>query len=94
MLNQDLPCSHVIKSKAKELNSFYDIEAIERGVEGYQQPVRGVLTLSLSELPSKLSGDGTWIRSRLHVINLTFTLPNLPCAKSADGNVLSNFQRI
>ena len=101
MLNQDLPRSHVIKSKAKELNSLFDIKAIERGVEGYQQSIRGVLTLILEHylklmtnesfpttIRVKLSGDGTWIGSKLHVINFTFTLPDFPCAKSADGNVL------
>ena len=101
MINQDLPRSHVIKSKAKELNSFFDIKAIERGVQGYQQSIRGVLTFILNyyfklmtneSFPTtirvKLSGDGTWIGSKLHVVNFTFTLPDFPCAKSADGNVL------
>ena len=36
----------------------------------------------------KLSGDGTWIGNKLYVINFTFTLPDFPCAKSADGNIL------
>ena len=101
MINEDLPRSHVIKSKAKELNSFFDIKAVERGVEGYQQSIRGVLTLILDHyhklmtnesfqttIRVKLSGDGTWIGNKLHVINFTFTLPDFPCAKSADGNVL------
>ena len=47
MINEDLPRSHVIKSKAKELNSFFDIKAVERGVEGYQQSIRGVVVKCL-----------------------------------------------
>ena len=101
ILNQVLPHSHVIKSKAKDLNSLFDIKAIERGVEGYQQYSRGVLPLLLEHylklmtnesfpttIRVKLSCDGTWIGSKLHVIDFTFTLPDFPCANSADGNVL------
>ena len=47
MINEDLPRSHVIKPKAKELTSFFDIKAVERGVEGYHQSIRGVLTVVL-----------------------------------------------
>ena len=100
MIREDLPRSPVIKAKGKELSSSFDTKAVERGVEGYHQSIRGVLTLLLDHFRQpmtnesfpatnrvKLSGDGTWIGNKLHAINFTFTLPDFPCAKSADGNV-------
>ena len=44
--------------------------------------------LFLTTIRVKHSGDGTWIGSKLHVINFTFKLPDFPCTKSADGSVL------
>ena len=106
MINQDLPRSHVIKSKAKVLNNFFGKKAIERGVQGYHQSIRGVVTfifnsyftLTTNEsfpttIRVKRSGDGIWIRSKLHVITFTFLLPDFPCAKSTDGNVLLAISR-
>ena len=35
----------------------------------------------------KLSGDGTWVGNRLHVVNFTFTIPDEgPMAYSSEGN--------
>ena len=35
----------------------------------------------------KLSGDGTWVGKRLHVVNFTFTIPDEgPMAYSSEGN--------
>ena len=41
MINEDLPRSHVIKSKAKELNSFFDIKAVERGLKDTNNLLEG-----------------------------------------------------
>ena len=36
----------------------------------------------------KLSGDGTWLGKRIHVVSFSFTLPDFPDAASAHGNNL------
>ena len=70
VINEELPRSHVIKSKAKELNSFLDIKAVQRGVEGYQQSIRGVLTLILDHYHKRMTNESfpTTIRVKLLVM--------------------------
>ena len=98
MINTSLPRSYLLKKKSKLLNESFNIKPIGRGIEGFQQSFKEVLEqvllahTSVTEITPiiriKLSGDGTWLGSKLHVINFTFTLPDFPNAKAASGNFL------
>jgi len=100
MINKKLPRSHLIKAKLNQLNSSFHIKPIGRGVQGFQQSIKTILpniiasyirknSFQVMELVKvKLSGDGTWVGNKLHLISITFTLPDFPNAKSSDGNTL------
>ena len=98
IINKALPRSYLLKNKSRELNKSFNIKPIGRGIEGFQQSVKEVLeyvllahsleTQTLETIKIKLSGDGTWLGNRLHVITFTFTLPDFQNAKAASGKFL------
>ena len=99
MLNRKLPRSHIMKSKINELNNSFDIRPIGKGVKGFQQSIKTILPIAVAsymknklfDIPRvirvKLSGDGTWVGNKLHLISMTFTTPDLPNARSSEGNI-------
>ena len=89
-LCKEMPRHYRLKNKIAELNKLWDITPTPNGVVGVQQSLKGRLGQRIQHLvrktpPSadfkvnrkvrvKLSGDGTSIGKRLHVINFTYTL--------------------
>ncbi len=87
---REMPCHYKIKRRIKELNEQWGIRPTAEGIVGVQQPleerlrvrVRHLLQTSRDDAPFlqdkklrvKLSGDGTNIGKRLHVVSFTFTL--------------------
>ena len=85
-----LPRHHKIKERIAELNRFWNIKLTLYGTIGLQQSlkdrlhirVRHLIEVSNPDAPFlqnrtlrvKLSGDGTNVGKRLHLINFTFTL--------------------
>ena len=100
IFDKSLPRSHILKKKVKDLNNSFNIKPMEGSVEGFEQSIKEVLPqIILGHLENenftvpevirvKMSGDGTWLGSKLHVINFTFTLPDFPDAKASSGNTL------
>ncbi len=86
----DMPRHYQVKKKIAELNQRWDIHPTPNGTIGVQQRLEGRLRERVRQLvknsPSsasfkatkklrvKLSGDGTKIGKRLHVINFTYVL--------------------
>ena len=102
-LCKGLPRSYKIKQRISELNKLWNIFPTPNGTCGVQQSLEERLRVRISELrktaPSdaafrknrtvnvKLSGDGTNIGKRLHVVNFTFTLLEVgSLAYSCEGN--------
>lgn len=97
MVCELLPRSWKIKDLIQKLNSSWEITPCPEG-EGVQQSLRSRLTervrhLAITEFESpptlqvKISGDGTQVCQKLHLINITFTLLNEGArAMSASGN--------
>ncbi len=98
-----LPRSYKLKRRISELNKLWNILPTPNGTCGVQQSLQDRLQARISHLhkvaPSdatfrtskvvnvKLSGDGTNIGKRLHVINFIFTLlEEGPLAYSSEGN--------
>ena len=87
-----LPRHYKIKERIKELNTLWNIKPLPNDIEGVQQSLEDVLRSRIQHLVSisppdsefmkskkvnvKLSGDGTRIGKRLHVVCFTFTLLN------------------
>ena len=82
---------------------LWNIQPTPSGTIGVQQSLENRLRLRLlrllkvapqdatfrhtKQITVKLSGDGTWVRKRLHVVNFTFTIPDEgPMAYSSEGN--------
>lgn len=99
----EMPRYYTPQNRINELNKLWDIKPTPNGVVGVQQSLQDrlhrrithLLTKSSADAPFrvnkkvwvKLSGDGTTIGKRLHVINFTFTLLNKgEQAYSAEGN--------
>ncbi len=100
---KNLPRSYKLKQRIAELNQLWNIRPTPNGTCGVQQSLEDRVRVRISHLhkvaPSdatfrttktvniKLSGDGTNIGKRLHVVNFTFTLlEEGPLAYSSDGN--------
>ena len=98
-----LPRHYGIKQRIAELNRLWNIKRTPYGIIGLQQSLEDRLQIRLTHLLRvsksdaafrqekvlhvKLSGDGTNIGKRLHVINFTFTLlEEGPLAHSCHGN--------
>ena len=105
MICKDLPRSWKIPDRIREINTKWNFFPTPGDTNGVQQSIKERLEIRLQNLinntPSnaafkldhkirvKLSGDGTNIGKRLHVINITFTmLDEGGKAMSADGNHL------
>ena len=98
-----LPRQYKIKQRIAELNSLWNIKPTPSGTVGLQQSLEERLHVRLAHLlrlspPDarfvreralhvKLSGDGTKIGKRLHIVNFTFTLlQEGSAAHSSQGN--------
>ena len=101
-LTKEMPRHYRLKKRISELNSLWKISPTPDG-SGVQQSLedrlRDRLTHLISNTPDdaafkikkkvrvKVSGDGTFVGKRLHVVNLTFTiLDEGKRAHSSDGN--------
>lgn len=85
-----LPRTYRVKERIKELNSHWNIRPTPHGTVGFQQSLEDRLRIRVQKLLKdsnsdskfvhdrtlrvKLSGDGTKIGKRLHVVNFMFTL--------------------
>ena len=100
---KSLPRSYKIKERIAELNRKWNIQPTPPGMIGVQQSLKERLYVRVVKLieqspPNaqfrtnerlrvKISGDGTNIGKRLHVVNVTFTLLDEGAAAySFDGN--------
>ena len=100
ILNESMPRSYIVKKRIKELIESFNIKPMDGSISGFEQSVKELLPQVILrqfdnenfDIPEviriKLSGDGTWLGSKLHVIIFTFTLPDFPDAKSSSGNTL------
>ena len=103
MIFRDLPRSSQIKGKVKDLNERWQIKPTPNGTIGVQQPLKPLLSQKIEHCISsspeeapfhvsktirvKLTGDGTNIGSKLHVVNFCFSiLDESNAAMSAYGN--------
>ena len=92
-----------IEGRIRELNKLWNISPTPNGVVGVQQALEDRLRVRISTLLQtaqpdapfciqqkvrvKLSGDGTWVGKRLHLVNFTFTLlEEGSAAHSHEGN--------
>ena len=89
---KSLPRSYKLKQRIKESNSLWGIQPTPNGTVGFQQSLEDRLRIRVQHLLKslepdtelhcnrvlqiKLSGDGTRIGKRLHVVMFTFTLLN------------------
>ena len=87
---KEMPRHYKLKNRIVELNKLWNIRPTPNGMHGVQQSLQERLEVRVKRLvettPSdaafkvnrkvhvKLSGDGTRIGKRLHVVNFTFTL--------------------
>ena len=100
---KSMPKHYKLKRRIQELNKLWNIQPTPSGTIGVQQSLENRLRLRLlrllkvaprdaifrhtKQIRVKLSGDGTWVGKRLHVVNFTFTIPDEgPMAYSSDGN--------
>ena len=98
-----MPKYYKLKRRIQELNKLWNIQPTPSGTIGVQQSLENCLRLCLlrllkvapqdatfrhtKQIRVKLSGDGTWVGKRLHVVNFTFTIPDEgPMAYSSEGN--------
>lgn len=104
MICKELPRSWKVKERIKALNSKWNLSSTPNDTCGIQQSIEERLEVRLQTLMKnspnaafkenhkirvKLSGDGTNIGKRLHVINVTFTvLDEGTLAQAAGGNHL------
>ena len=96
---KNLPRRHQLQSSINQPNSSYNIYPISGKLIGFQQSICHLLDMVLyrhaaekfpipEKIKIKLSGDGTWLGKRIHIVSFTFTLPDFPDAASAHGNNL------
>ena len=100
---KQMPTHYKVKKRIAELNTMWKIRPTPNGTVGVQQSLEDrlrprILRLLKESPPNasfrtsktirvKLSGDGTWIGKRLHVLNITFTvLDEGVLAYSSEGN--------
>ena len=105
MICKDLPRSWKVQERIKALNSKWNLSSTPGDTCGIQQSIKERLEIRLQSLIKntstdsafrqnrkiqvKLTGDGTNIGKRLHVINVTFTILDEGAkAMAADGNHL------
>ena len=100
---RSMPRQYCLKQRIAELNKLWNIKPTPNGVVGVQQSLEDRLRVRITHLHKtasadakfrttktvnvKLSGDGTNIGKRLHIVNFTFTLlEEGRLAYSSDGN--------
>lgn len=104
MVCKEMPRSCKVKDRIKEINRKWNLSQTPGNTVGVQQSIKKRLEIRLqaliekckkesftlnNKLRVKLSGDGTNIGKRLHVINITFTiLEEGSRAMAAEGNHL------
>lgn len=105
MICKDLPRSWKVQERIKALNSKWNLSSTPGDTCGIQQSIKERLEIRLQSLIKntstdsafrqnrkiqvKLTGDGTNIGKRLHVINVTFTILDEGAKPmAADGNHL------
>ena len=95
MTCSELPRRHKVQRKINFINSQSYIKPIPGTIIGFEQSIEAKLRQILYQnrfsndiVRVKLSGDGTWVGKRIHLVNVTFTLPDLPNFGSATGNNL------
>lgn len=87
---RNMPRHYLLKQRIAELNKQWNIKPTPNGISGVQQSLQDRLRVKIARLHQiskpdetfrmtrkvnvKLSGDGTNIGKRLHVVNFTFTL--------------------
>ena len=102
MLCSELPRSCQVQKRIRELNEKWNLKKTPGDADGVQQKIADRLRLRLEwiinnskadvfgkdkKIRVKLSGDGTNIGKRLHVVNITFNiLEEGKKAMAADGN--------
>jgi hypothetical protein len=102
MICKEMPRSWKVNERIKEINKKWNLTQTPGNFFGVQQTIKerlvirlkaliesGTACLTDKKLRVKLSGDGTNIGKRLHVVNITFTiLEEGDKAMAADGNHL------
>ncbi len=89
---KSMPKHYKLKRQITELNCLWNIRPTPNGTIGVQQSLEDRLRPRIARLLGvapedapfrrtetirvKLSGDGTWVGKRLHVVNFTFTSPD------------------
>lgn len=88
--NSSLPCLKKLKAYSQELNVTYDIKFFQTCIRVYEplqsklpRVIRNVLNSSKgpclagkTSIGIRISGDGTWVGKRLHIVNFTFSIVN------------------
>ena len=101
-----LPRHYKLKDRITELNKHWNIKPLPNGIEGVQQSLVDRLRVRVEHLVKmsppdsefmqskklsvKLSGDGTCIGKRLHVVCFTFTLLEESEKKKQNGSFEGN----
>ncbi|XP_021352099.1 uncharacterized protein LOC110466641 isoform X1 [Mizuhopecten yessoensis] len=98
MYCKELPRRHVLQEYVNKLNTGFKIVDTPNGL-GVQQSLKTKLLQVLNSLTAednkfapdgkikiKLSGDGTNVGKRLHVVNVSFTVINEKRCRAASGN--------
>ena len=87
MSNKDMPSSFQLSKMVQNINKKWEI-SLTPGGNGVQQSVRERIISRVAKLvdsvdikdvlplKSKLTGDGTYVGKRLHVVNIAFTIIN------------------
>ena len=105
-----MPRQHKLRERISALNTLWKIKPTPNNTQGVQQSLKDRLEIRIGHLLStspsdtpfilkkevqvKLSGDGTKIGKRLHVVAFTFTLLEEDQAGSAAGNhILAVFKQ-
>ena len=103
MVCKNVPCRHQLQSNINQLNSSYSIYPIPGTLTGFQLSICHLLDMVLNrhaaekspspdKITLKLSGDGTWLGKRIHIVSFMFTLPDFSDAASAHGiNLIAIF---
>ena len=94
-----MPRQHKLRERIAALNTLWKIKPTPNNTQGVQQSFKDRLKIRIAHLSTssdasfvekevqvKLSGDGTKIGKRLHVVAFTFTLLEEEQAGSAAGN--------
>ena len=82
ILAQDMPSLYKLKHATKELNKRLSMRSTPNGTIGIQVKLCDSLPQNVpyintdDKLRIKITGDGTWVGKRLHVVNIGYTIHN------------------